>query len=159
MNYMFETGFLGTKAPFFMDFVLIIVALLPILLAIAISFATKKNYTLHAITHKIIFGVAVLVVGYFEYGVRLGGGYAGFVQETTVSHSYSLFVLITHIVISLISFGIWLNTIIIASKDTKNNKLIGVNSQSHIKSGKRAFVGMTLTSLSGIWVYLLLFVY
>lgn len=36
MNYMFEAGFLGTRAPFFMDMVTLIVAGLPLLVAAAI---------------------------------------------------------------------------------------------------------------------------
>ncbi|MFK5977084.1 MAG: DUF420 domain-containing protein [Sulfurovum sp.] len=157
MDYMFQTGFLGTKAPFFMDFVLIIVALLPFLLAVAISFAIRGKYRLHEISQKIIFVVSVLVVGYFEYGIRLGGGYDGFVKDTTVSHDYSLIVLIVHIVIAIISFILWAKTIFTAKTDTQE-KHIG-NSTAHSKSGKRAFIGVTLTSLSGIWVYLILFVY
>ena len=43
MDYMFQPGFLGTKAPFFMDFVTIIVAALPLLVAIAIYFAKKET--------------------------------------------------------------------------------------------------------------------
>ncbi|MDQ7067856.1 MAG: hypothetical protein Q9M40_07695 [Sulfurimonas sp.] len=46
MNYMFESGFLGTKAPFFMDFVTLLVALLPVLVYGAILLA-KKICTKH----------------------------------------------------------------------------------------------------------------
>ncbi len=157
MDYMFQAGFLGTKAPFFMDFVLIIVALLPFLLVVAISFAMQGKYRLHEILQKIIFIVSVLVVGYFEYGVRLGGGYIGFIKDTTVSHDYSLIVLIVHIIIAIISFILWAKTLFTAKRDTQA-KHIG-QSTTHSKSGKIAFIGITLTSISGIWVYLILFVY
>ena len=157
MDYMFQAGFLGTKAPFFMDFVLIIVALLPFLLVVAISFAMQGKYRLHEILQKIIFIVSVLVVGYFEYGVRLGGGYDGFIKDTTVSHSYSLIVLVLHIIIATVSFILWAKTLIYAKRDTQV-KHIG-NLTPHRKSAKRAFIGITLTSISGIWVYLILFVY
>jgi putative membrane protein len=39
MEYMFEVGFLGTRAPFFMDTVTLIVALLPLLIALAVTLA------------------------------------------------------------------------------------------------------------------------
>ena len=55
MDYMFSSGFLGTRAPFFMDVVMIIVALLPFLVAVAIGFARKYRYELHSITQTIIF--------------------------------------------------------------------------------------------------------
>ena len=87
MNYMFQPGFLGTKAPFFMDFVTLIVALLPLLVGIAISFAKNKNYTLHARVQWLIFIVSVTVVSYFEYGVRVGGGFETFAKESSLMGS------------------------------------------------------------------------
>jgi putative membrane protein len=158
MNYMFQPGFLGTKAPFFMDFVTLIVALLPLLVGIAISFAKRKNYNLHASAQTFIFIVSVIIVGYFEYGVRLGGGYEAFVQNTTVSHDYLFIVLMVHIFISVITLGIRASTLIRGRKAYENG-LPGPHSRAHKKAGIRTFIGITLTSLTGIWVYLLLFVY
>jgi putative membrane protein len=157
---MFQAGFLGTKAPFFMDFVTLIVAVLPLLVGIAITFAKKKNYTLHAFMQTSIFIVSVVVVGYFEYGVRLGGGYEAFVQNTHVSHSYLFIVLVVHIIISVLTLGIWTNTLLHARKDAKRGGILpGTHSISHKKAGLRTFTGIVLTSLTGIWVYLLLFVF
>ena len=158
MNYMFQPGFLGTKAPFFMDFVTLIVALLPLLVGMAIYFAKRKDYNLHALVQTLIFIVSIIVVGYFEYGVRLGGGYEAFVKNTHVSHNYLFVVLMVHIVISVITLGIWASTLIRAKKDYENG-LPGPYSRSHRRAGFRTFIGITLTSLTGIWVYLLLFVY
>ena len=160
MNYMFEAGFLGTRAPFFMDFVTLIVALLPLLVGVAISFARKKNYELHGIVQTFIFVISVIVVGYFEYGVRLGGGYEAFVQNTHVSHDYLFIVLMIHIAISVITLGVWASTILHARRDSKRGGILpGSHSLSHKKAGLRTFVGIVLTSLTGIWVYLLLFVF
>jgi len=158
MEYMFQAGFLGTKAPFFMDFVTLIVACLPLLVGIAISFAKKHNYTLHAVMQVIIFVISILVVGYFEYGVRLGGGYEAFVKNTHVSHDYLFTVLVIHIIISVITLGIWANTLFKAKRDYEKG-LPGPYSRSHKKAGLRTFIGIVLTSLTGIWVYLLLFVF
>ena len=160
MDYMFQPGFLGTKAPFFMDFVTLIVALLPLLVGIAITFAKRGNYSLHATVQTVIYIVSVIVVGYFEYGVRLGGGYETFVQNTHVSHNYLFVVLVVHIVISVLTLGIWSSTLIRAYKESKRGGILpGVGSQAHRKAGMRTFIGITLTSLTGIWVYLLLFVF
>ncbi len=159
MNYMFQPGFLGTKAPFFMDFVTLIVALLPLLVGIAISFAKNKNYTLHARVQWLIFIVSVTVVSYFEYGVRLGGGYETFVKNTHVSHNYLFAVLVVHIVISVLTLGIWISTLFRARSDASQGGLPGNYSKTHKKAGMRTFIGIVLTSLSGIWVYLLLFVF
>jgi len=157
MDYMFQQGFLGTRAPFFMDFVMIMVALLPLLVAIAISFAKKKNYRLHGLTQTILFVVAVVVVGYFEYGVRAGGGYEGFVKGSSVSHNYAFYVLIFHIIVSVIGFVIWTHTLITARRDSKRHTLPGIYAESHKKAGKRAFNWIVYTAVTGVWVYVLLF--
>jgi len=154
---MFETGFLGTRAPFFMDFVMIMVALLPLLVMVAILFAKNKNYTVHSFTQSLIFVVAVIVVGYFEYGVRVGGGYEGFVEGSSVSHQYAFYVLIFHIIVAMIGFIIWSHTLITARLDHKKGVLVGKNSALHKKRGKRAFIWIVATSITGIWVYILLF--
>ena len=157
MDYMFQPGFLGTRAPFFMDFVMIMVALLPFLVVVAISFAKNKKYRLHGITQTILFIVAVIVVSYFEYGVRAGGGYEGFVKDSSVSHDYAFYVLIFHIIVSVIGFVIWTHTLITARRDNKNKTLPGLNSVRHKKAGMRAFICIVLTAITGVWVYILLF--
>ena len=157
MDYMFQAGFIGTRAPFFMDFVMIMVALLPLLVAVAISFAKKHNYALHALVHQIIFVVAAIVVGYFEYGVRAGGGYEGFVKGSSVSHAYAFYVLIFHIIVATLGFGVWVHTIWSARKDNQRNTLPGIYSASHAKAGRRAFMWIVATAITGVWVYILLF--
>lgn len=159
MNYMFEAGFLGTRAPFFMDMVTLIVAGLPLLVAVAIFFAKIKKYTLHASAQSGIFIISFIVVGYFEYGVRLGGGYETFVKETSVSHAYVLWVLIVHIIIASITLLLWTAILWLGYHEKKKQRLPGSNSAFHKKIGIGTFVGIVFTSLSGIWVYLLLFVY
>ena len=158
MDYMFQPGFLGTRAPFFMDFVMIMVALLPLLVAVAISFAKKKNYRLHALTQTILFVVAVIVVSYFEYGVRAGGGYEGFVKGSSVSHNYAFYVLLFHIAVAIVGFVIWTHTLLTARKESTRMTLPGSESARHKKAGRRAFLWIVLTAITGIWVYILLFI-
>jgi len=155
---MYNQGFLGTKAPMFMDITLIIVSLLPFLLAIAIYVAQKKRYKLHMRLQSIIFVVSLIVIGYFEYGARTSGGFKAFLENSTLSHNYILYVLTFHIIVATMGFIIWSLTIYNAYKYNKNNTLPGNSSQKHKTEGKRAFIWMSLTSLTGIWVYLLLFV-
>jgi len=158
---MFEAGFLGTRAPFFMDFVTLIVAILPLLVLAAISMAKKKSYKLHALSQSIIFVVSVIVVSYFEYGVRAGGGggFNNFMEGSNTSHNYALYVLLFHIAIAVISLIIWIRTIWKARKAIKAGTLPGSSSLEHKKAGQITFIGIFLTAFTGIWVYVLLFVY
>jgi len=151
MNYMFEGGFLGTRAPFFMDVVTIIVALLPLLVFGAIGLARMKKYKLHSLIQIIIFAFSAIVLVYFETGVRIGGGFDAFMDGSSVPHNYALFVLVFHIIIAVLTLLIWFTTII-ASK-----KILSLG--LHKLFGKISFIGITLTSLTGVWVYFLLFVF
>ncbi len=151
LGYMFEAGFFGTRAPIFMDLVTLIVSLLPFLVALAISFAAKKHYRVHSYLQIIIFAFSVIVLTYFEYGVRVGGGFAAFMQESGVSYSYALMVLVAHIIIAVITVILWATAIFRAKKLLQ----LGV----HRKMGLITFSGVVLTSMTGIWVYFLMFVY
>ncbi|MEA2027779.1 MAG: DUF420 domain-containing protein [Campylobacterota bacterium] len=155
MNYMFEAGFLGTRAPFFMDFVTIIVALLPLLIAGSIALAKKQSYKAHHITQVIILITSVIVVGYFEFGVRLGGGFSEYVKETSVSYGVALAILIVHILIALVTLYLWIEVMI---KSKKYNIIESPNSEyNHKKAGMRVAMGIVATSLSGLIVYVVLF--
>ncbi len=158
MGYMFEVGFLGTRAPFFMDFVTLIVGLLPLLVGIAVGFARKRRYATHRLLQILIFWVSVLVVGYFEYGVRLIGGYERLSEGSGVSLLYIQGVLLLHILIAVVTLGIWSYTLLHARADYRRGTLPGLYSQLHKRAGRRTFMGIVLTSLSGIGVYLFLFV-
>ena len=159
MDYMFQPGFLGTRAPIFMDIVSVIVALLPFLIYGAITLAKKGNYNAHQSVQTLLFVVSVIVVGFFEYGVRMEGGYKNLMEGSSVSHDYLLYVLIFHIMISVITLILWIKTLYYAKRDKGQSTLPGLYSQSHKKDGKRTFVGIILTMLTGAWVYALLFVF
>ena len=159
MDYMFEAGFLGTRAPFFMDFVMIMVALLPLLALGAIFLAKIKSYKMHAFTQILIFIVSVIVVGYFEYGVRAGGGFNAFMEGSNTAHNYAFWVLIFHIIVAVLGLLIWIKTLWSARKATKEGRLPGSYGIIHKTAGRLTFIGICLTSFTGIWVYVLLFVY
>lgn len=151
MKYMFEQGFLGTRAPLFMDFTTLIVALLPFLVAFAIYFAKKRKYSTHAFLQTIILVISLVIIGYFEYGIRLGGGFEEYIKESSVDSTFASLILILHIIIAIITLYLWIE-IIIKAKKRQN-----LSSYSHKDAGIRVFKGIVLTSLSGIWIYIILF--
>jgi putative membrane protein len=154
MEYMFEAGFLGTRAPFFMDFVTVIVVLLPFLIAGSIYLAHQKSFKWHQITQIVILIVSMIVVGYFEYGVRIGGGFKEFVKDTSVSYSMALSVLIVHIAIAIITLYLWAEVILKAQKQ----RIVAISPQyDHKKAGMRVAMGIVATSLTGLLVYAILF--
>ncbi|MEN8304565.1 MAG: DUF420 domain-containing protein [Campylobacterota bacterium] len=159
MDYMFAEGFLGTRAPFFMDFVTLIVAFLPVLVYGAILLARKKMFMAHTVVQNIIFVVSVIVVTYFEIGVRVGGGFDAFMSGSSVEYTYAFVVLILHIIIAVATLFYWIRTIFSGNYEFVKGLLPGPASMSHREIAIKTFIGIIFTSFSGIWVYLLLFVY
>jgi len=159
MDILFESGFLGTRAPLFMDIVSVIVFFLPFLILGAISLAKKGNYGAHESVQKLLFWISVIVVGFFEFGVRMEGGYKNLMEGSSVSHDYLVYVLIFHIIISVITLILWVMTLYYAKRYKKQSALPGIYSDTHKKDGIRTFVGILLTMLTGAWVYALLFVF
>ena len=159
MDVLFTPGFLGTRAPLFMDIVSVIVAFLPFLIFGAISLAKRGNYDAHETVQKLLFWISVIVVGFFEYGVRMEGGYKNLMEGSSVSHDYLLYVLIFHIIISVITLILWIMTLHSAKRYKRQSTLPGLYSKAHKKDGQRTFIGIILTMLTGAWVYALLFVY
>ena len=148
---MFQSGFLGTRAPLFMDFVTLIVALLPFLVAFSIHLAKKRSYKLHAFFQIFIFIFSVIVLVYFETGVRISGGFDAFMKDSNVSYSYALVVLVSHIIISILTLMFWMKNLFMSKKLLHYRK--------HKQIGFITFIGIIFTSLSGIWVYFLMFVF
>jgi len=159
MDYMFEAGFLGTKAPLFMDMVTLIVAFLPLLVYGAIVLAKKRMYKLHNVVQNILFLFSLVVIVYFEIGVRVGGGFDAFMSESEVSYTYALIVLVLHIIIATLMLYYWSATIIHGNYHYIKRALPGRASSRHKVLAVKTYMGIIFTSFSGVWVYLLLFVY
>ncbi|MDQ7047142.1 MAG: DUF420 domain-containing protein [Sulfurovum sp.] len=159
MDFIFQSGFLGTRAPLFMDIVSVIVAFLPFLIFGAIFLAKQKNYQAHESVQKLLFVVTVIVVAFFEFGVRVVGGYKHLIEGSSVGHNYFIYVLIFHIIISVVTLVLWIMTLHYAKRYKKQGTLPGLYSKAHQKAGQRTFIGIILTMLTGGWVYALLFVY
>ncbi len=102
MNFIFENGFFGTRAPLFMDITTLIVSLLPLLIAFAINFARKKEYKLHKLAQVYIYIFSLIVVLFFEISVRVAGGFKGYLELSLVNKNYFTYVLIGHIILSVL---------------------------------------------------------
>jgi putative membrane protein len=159
MDILFKAGFLGTRAPLFMDIVSVIVLLLPFLILVAISLAKNERYGAHESVQKLLFFITVVVVAFFEIGVRMAGGYKNLMEGSSVGHNYFVYVLIFHIFIAVATLVVWIMTLLRAKRYKKERTLPGLNTNAHKKEGWRTFVGIVLTMLTGAWVYALLFVY
>jgi len=139
--------------------VTLIVAFLPMLIYFGIILARRKLYKAHAVVQNFIFVFSVIVVSYFEYGVRLGGGFDGFMDDSNVSYSYALFILIFHIIIATVTLFYWTRTVVKANYHMSKGLIPGIKSRDHRLGAFKSYIGIIFTSFTGIWVYILLFIY
>ena len=134
-----------------MDEITLIVALLPILLFGAIQLARFGLYKAHALMQIFLYVSSIAAIIYFEFGIRAAGGFHAYISQSGVAHPYFFAVLILHIAISFSAILFWTFTIFAAKKELARGR--------HKRDGFITYIAVTLTSLSGIWVYLLLFLY
>ena len=155
---MFEAGFLGTRAPFFMDMITIFFALMPFLVAASIYLAVKKRYLLHFQSQMAVFVMTMVMVVVFEIGVRVDGGFNAYMQDSTLSYSGVLIYLIAHVVFALLTVVAWGITIYSSYKAFREE---GVSSKYFIEHKKRArwvFLAIIITSIMGTSMYPILFI-
>ena len=158
MEYMFQAGFLGTRAPFFMDVFVVIVSLLPFLIGLAIWFSINRYYKLHRFFQTLLFLITVIVLIYFEYGMHKSGGFSEYMKSSSVDPKLALYFLIFHIIIASIALLMWGYIMRFAVSDRKRRALPGLYSSSHKKSGRRVAFLILLTSITGAGVYWMLFI-
>jgi len=146
---MFESGFLGTNAPMYMDVITLYFGILPLLMGTAIYMAVKKRYELHKKMNLAIYAITLLVVVFFEVGVRLSGGFAYFIQDSNAQYAFLFTFLLFHILVAFVSVVAY--SLLIYKTVTKL--------QNHRKFGILVYLGMTVTSITGVMIYYFLFLY
>ena len=158
MEYMFEVGFLGTRAPLFMDIIVVIVGALPFLITFTIWLAMNGMYRLHRFAQTVLFLVTIVTLVYFKYGMYMAGGFEFYIKNSSIDSTLAFYFLIFHIIIASITLIMWFALIKFASEDNKRRALPGLYSDSHKKSGKRLAFAIFLTSITGVCVYWMLFI-
>lgn len=154
-----QLGFLGTRAPMYMDLVTIYFALLPFFLALSIYYAVKKNYKKHFSSQVLLLSITLLVIIIFEIGIRISGGFIEYSKDTNISYTFMLVFLIIHIIIAIASIAGWLYLFTTSLKAYKKDKFKTIQNTKHKKIGKAIFLFLTISSYMGVCIYLFLFVF
>ena len=154
---MFNNGFLGTSAPLYMDIITIYFAILPFLMGIGIYMAVKKRYELHFKMQLMTYIATILVVVLFEVGVRLSGGFAFFMQDSNVNYVFMISFLLFHIVVAFVSVVAYSLLVYSGIKEFRLNSPTLI--KNHKKFGKLVYLGMAITSITGVMIYYFLFIY
>ncbi|WP_345975553.1 DUF420 domain-containing protein [Sulfurimonas sp. HSL3-7] len=155
---MFEAGFLGTRAPLFMDLVTIYFGLLPFLVGYAIVLAVKGNYRAHFKTQATLFLITMVMVVIFEIGVRFDGGFNSYMQGSDLTYVWVLGYLIVHIIIALITVVAWGITIYKSMKVFVKEGPSSPYFSQHKAKAKWLYLAIVVTSVMGCSMYPILFI-
>lgn len=156
---LFDSGFLRTSAPFYMDFVTIYFLFFPVLMAFTIYLAVKKKYKEHFISQGVLLIITIAIILVFEIGLRISGGFIEYSKESGFSYTFMLIFLIIHILIAIIALIAWVYLFITSLKLYRKNQLKEIKNSNHKKMGKLIFLGLTISSLMGVCIYIFLFVF
>jgi len=158
MTYISEIGFLGTKAFFYTDIVLIYMIMLPFLMIFSIGFAMKHYYVLHKMTQVLLFFITLGMLSLFYYEIFLSNIFDNLFIVGNTESNQSFYFLMLHVIIALITFILWKSTILFASADKKRRALPGLYSRTHKIVGKRVLLGVVLIALTVGVLYRMLYV-
>jgi len=159
MNYMFQLGFLGTKAPFFVDITIIFMGLLPFLVAFAIWLAIKEYHSIHSKIQITLFLITLILLVYSIYNIYFVIGFNHYIQNSSINSNLVLYFSIFYIVIEVFTMIMWYYTIKFAIADSQRRALPGLYSLSHKKSGRVSAFLIILTSIIYISLYSILFIF
>lgn len=145
--------------PMHMNIMVIFFGILPLFLFYSISLAKKKKYKAHFLSQSILLATTLVVLVYFEVMIRLDGGFFEFAKQSSMDHDFLIQYLIFHIAIALIAAVLWIRLFIKSYLLYKNGDLEKIKSSNHKKMGIITSIFLLLSCLTGVFVYLFLFIF
>lgn len=158
ISHLELAGFLESRASFYIDVIISFLALLPILSGVSIVFAIRKHLKLHQITQFLLFFLTLIALSLFAYFVHCLYGFDTLVAKSSIDATKVSILLVVHVIVSILTFVIWLFALIYALSDRKRRALPGVYSESHARTGKRVFKSIVLTALTSVALYWVFFI-
>ena len=155
---MWPEGFLGTRADLLMDIIIVIILLPPVLMWYSFRFVRENHHRAHKNINLALLAIVLVVVTLFEIDVRVSGGSGTFVKLSPYAGTLYLDILLYfHIVVASLTFISWLVLGIVSYKRFAT-ALPGTFSVSHRRWGRRIFAGLLVTAVTGVALYVLVFV-
>lgn len=162
---MFQNGFLGNKASFMLDFVVVaLILIVPILLFSLYSVKVRRQYALHKKLQLLLGAVLLVAVGAFEFDLHfIQGGW----EKVVAKHEPPLTpeqigsvrrLLNIHLVFAASTPFLWVTTIVLALRRFPNPPTPGPHSGPHKVLGWLSTIDIVLTSITGLIFYWFAFV-
>ncbi|WP_375725279.1 DUF420 domain-containing protein [Arcobacter sp. KX21116] len=145
--------------PLHMNVMLVFFSVLPFLVMGSIFLAKNKQYKLHFYSQGFILVLTILVLVFFEIMIRIDGGFFEFAKQSNMPHGFLVGYLIFHIIIALIAAVLWIRLFIKSMGLYQRGKIEEIKASTHMREGKITFVFLLLSCITGVFVYLFLFIF
>jgi len=156
---MFELGFLGTRAPLFMDVVTLFFLAVPFMVGYSIFLAIQGKYQRHFTLQIAIFILSMVMVVVFEIGVRVDGGFNTYMQGSALSYNLVLIYLLVHILFALLTVVAWGITIYSSFKAYREEGPNAPFFKTHKKRARWVFLAIIINAILGTLMYPILFIF
>jgi len=151
------TGFLGTRADAFIDAAIVLLVVAPFLMAYALRLAARRRHRAHRNLQAGILGVAVVAVLMLETSIRFGS--AGEAYRASSLYGPAMVGLFAvHLAVAVPTFVAWC-WLAALSWRRFTHTLPGPFGRRHRLWGKLAFVGLCLSSATGVAMYVMGFAF
>ena len=151
------TGFLGTRADAFIDAAIVFFVAAPFLMAYALRLAARRRHREHRNLQAGLLGAAVVAVLMLEISIRFGS--AGEAYRASSLYGPAMVGLFAvHLAVAVPTFGLWC-WLAALSWRRFTRTLPGPFGRRHRLWGKLAFVGLCLSSVTGIAMYVMGFAF
>jgi uncharacterized membrane protein YozB (DUF420 family) len=154
-------GFLGTEADLLMDIVVCsLVVVLPLMM-FSWRWVRAKKYQRHRNVMVSLAGTLAVVVTLFEIDVRMAGGAVGLAQHSSLAGTALMAWSIgVHLSLATFTALLWIALIMVSRRRFPDPPVPTEDfSAKHRFWGRIGMVAMTLTGLTGIELYVVLFCY
>jgi len=158
MEYLVQSGFLGTDALLYTDVSAIYLILLPVLMGLSISFAMKVRFKSHRLSQTILLLLAIIALASFNYGIRIESTLAGLMAGRSIHPSNASFIVMAHTIFSVLLLVLWISTLLFASADRRRRALPGLYSSSHKTAGRRVFLVALFHAFSMAYCYWMIYI-
>jgi len=156
---MFPQGFLGTRADVLTDLITVGYGVIPLVLYLSALRARRGEHRLHRNIQCICLALLTVILILFETNIRLRGGSDALYLTSSFANTPLLrFSLIGHLAIAISTYVGWCG-LTIASLRRFQRTLPGDFGATHRRMGRLVIAGNVATAVTGMWIYLLGFVF
>lgn len=159
----FPSGFLGpifgTQADLLLDLIITSLLLVVPVLAVSLTFARRKQLITHKRLQLLLTGILTVALLFFEWDLRAMGGIEALARDSArgqdpIQLAWIKNVITIHLCFSFSTAGLWFFLVALGYKSFKGAPL---TKALHRYLGYVGALDLTLTGLSGTWLYWLIF--